>query len=536
MLLHRRYLWFSALLDAMFLGIGFLLFTWVLPATKRVLLPQLWLPFTIFAATWLFVSLISGKFRDAPTKSLWQLVNGIIIADLTMLAMVILYLLIADVNKKIIFISLGTGAFTFAFEVTWAVYVYSRLRYIRDTGKGRFFRPILYPDEDEDDKAVGIKRRSKRQTAASLALEIKPFAVPEKEEDSIRNYLQVHHLTGYPDLLPFISGKLGHQLDVMDKHKLLINDTRTLFNIQNVEEGSCEMVINLHRINDIRRVNQFFIQVNADLATGGYFIGCAHTKESRKEEFLKRYPAFFGRIFYFNDFIIRRVLPKLPVFKEIYFFLTKGEDRIISKPEILGRLVFCGFDEVAQTHIDGMFWFIFRKVRRPREDTNPSYGPFVKMERVGQFGLIIPVYKFRTMHPFSEYLQDYIHKRHNLDDSGKFRNDFRITTWGKLFRKLWIDELPQLLNLYRGQLKLVGVRAISQHYFNLYPKDLQELRIRTKPGIIPPYYYDMPKSFDQICSSEKRYLLAYFKHPWRTDWRYFWKAVYNIVFKGARSK
>ena len=56
-------------------------------------------------------------------------------------------------------------------------------------------------------------------------------------------------------------------------------------------------------------------------------------------------------------------------------------------------------------------------------------------------------------------------------------------------------------------MNLVGVRALSKHYFSLYPSDLQELRIKYKPGLIPPFYYDMPKTFDEILSSEKKYLL-----------------------------
>ena len=81
------------------------------------------------------------------------------------------------------------------------------------------------------------------------------------------------------------------------------------------------------------------------------------------------------------------------------------------------------------------------------------------------------------MHPYSEYLQEYIYENYKIQASGKFNNDIRVTTWGKIFRRLWIDELPQIANYFRGDLSLVGVRALSQHYFDLYPKDLQDLRI-----------------------------------------------------------
>ncbi len=56
-----------------------------------------------------------------------------------------------------------------------------------------------------------------------------------------------------------------------------------------------------------------------------------------------------------------------------------------------------------------------------------------------------------------------------------------------------------------------------------------------KPGLVPPFYADMPKTFDEICESERRYIQAYLKQPIKTQLVYFWKAFYNIAFKGARS-
>jgi lipopolysaccharide/colanic/teichoic acid biosynthesis glycosyltransferase len=139
------------------------------------------------------------------------------------------------------------------------------------------------------------------------------------------------------------------------------------------------------------------------------------------------------------------------------------------------------------------------------------------------------------MHPFSEYLQAYILKHNNLAEGGKFKNDFRVTTIGKILRKSWIDELPMFYNLLRGDIKLVGVRPLSKHYFSLYTKELQEKRIRFKPGLIPPFYADMPVTLEDIMDSEIKYLEQYEKSPFLTDCRYFWKAMYNIFIKRARS-
>jgi hypothetical protein len=81
----------------------------------------------------------------------------------------------------------------------------------------------------------------------------------------------------------------------------------------------------------------------------------------------------------------------------------------------------------------------------------------------------------------------------------------------------------------------VGVRALSEHYFSLYPPDMQELRLQLKPGLMPPFYTDLPQTFDEIVESERRYLLAKQQKPFSTDWRYLWHGVWNILFNRARS-
>ena len=139
------------------------------------------------------------------------------------------------------------------------------------------------------------------------------------------------------------------------------------------------------------------------------------------------------------------------------------------------------------------------------------------------------------MHPYSEFIQKEIFEHNSLDPSGKIKDDFRLTNWGIILRKLWIDELPQLYNWARGDVTLVGVRPLSEHYFSLYPKDLQKLRTSFKPGLIPPYYADMPKEFNEVIESERRYLQRKQEKQYSTDILYFSKAFINILFHGARS-
>jgi lipopolysaccharide/colanic/teichoic acid biosynthesis glycosyltransferase len=103
-------------------------------------------------------------------------------------------------------------------------------------------------------------------------------------------------------------------------------------------------------------------------------------------------------------------------------------------------------------------------------------------------------------------------------------------------RRCWLDELPMILNLLKGDMKLVGVRPLSKHYFSLYSPELQALRTKVKPGLLPPFYADMPKTLDEIQASELKYLNMCIKRgALITDTIYLWKIFVNIVFKRARS-
>lgn len=318
--------------------------------------------------------------------------------------------------------------------------------------------------------------------------------------------------------------------------KTLVLSTTTRFNVEKQPLDVFETIINLKRLNDVRRINKFLESVNEKLPDNGLFIGCVDTNRLRKMRILKKNPPVLNYIIYSFDFLYRRVMPKLKLTKRLYFSITRGNNRLLSKAEAYGRLYSCGFELSHEERIGEWQYFVAKKVKEPAFDYNPTYGMFIKLKRVGKNGKIIRVYKMRTMHPYSEYLQAYIFSKNNLQDGGKIANDFRVNTVGRFMRKFWLDELPMLYNLLKGDLKLVGVRPLSQHYYNLYSEDLKEKRIKYKPGLIPPFYVDLPKTLEEIMESERKYLELYEKHPLRTDFSYFFSAFNNIVFKKARSK
>ena len=159
----------------------------------------------------------------------------------------------------------------------------------------------------------------------------------------------------------------------------------------------------------------------------------------------------------------------------------------------------------------------------------------MRLRRSGLGGRPITVYKFRTMYPYSEYLQEYVYAQNQLAEGGKFKDDFRVTGWGRFMRRAWLDELPMLYNWIRGDLQVVGVRPLSNHYLSLYDADLQDLRRQVKPGLLPPFYADLPKTLEEIMESERRYIRAYLQWPLRTQAVYLCKGVWNIVVRRRRS-
>ena len=290
------------------------------------------------------------------------------------------------------------------------------------------------------------------------------------------------------------------------------------------------------KINLFKSINQYFILVNEKLEENGIFITVVETYNVRKQRLLNKFPFPFNRIYYTLDVLLTRVFPKLKWTKNLYYYLSVGKRRVLSQTETLGRLSFCGFSILKTEVINNQLYIIAQKTAQPVDKTNfPSYGVIIKLPRIGKNGKTIKVYKLRTMHAYSEYIQQYVFEQNNLKAGGKLNNDFRISTLGAFLRKYWIDELPMLYNWITGDLKLIGVRPLSKHYLSLYDEDLQHLRKKVKPGLMPPFYADMPKTLEEIQVSERKYLEMYLKSPIKTDCIYFFKIIHSILFRGKRS-
>jgi len=511
----RKFRSISIFADIVILTMSFLVMVWTKPASLRSYLPS-HTPFFIgLALMWILVSLLNGKMHRGKIINYTQLFSRVLSSNIiaTAITALVMYT-IRDYNYSRTIV-LGTVVLaTFGELVLGSIFIAYKKAKIQDyEAYGKY---ETYREPSEYDL---VKNTNGKGPHTDEEIEINPrIALALEKECGSEMSLAVLKMTGK---------KLTDHTAVLS--------TTTLFNITGLVHERYDYIINLHKINDIRKLDEFLNAVNEKLDLKGYFFCCVETKDQRKHRLLKKYPPVLNYIYYFFDFILKRIFPKIKFTRGLYLFFTHGNNAVISRAEALGRLSRAGFRIKQESFIGNHLCIEARKVADPFPLNENLYGPLIALPRIGQGGKIIKVYKLRTMHPYSEFIQDYVYKLHDLQDGGKFKNDFRITSWGALARKIWLDELPMVINFLRGDMKLVGVRPLSKQYFELYREDVRARRIKYKPGLIPPFYADMPADLEGIQASELKYFEAFDKHPWATDIKYFFMSLWNIVFHKARS-
>ena len=159
--------------------------------------------------------------------------------------------------------------------------------------------------------------------------------------------------------------------------------------------------------------------------------------------------------------------------------------------------------------------------------------PFYSQERVGRFGKTFKMWKLRSMVPDADaaleaYLSDNPGARAEWDRTQKLRNDPRITKIGHILRKTSLDELPQLWNVLKGDMSLVGPRPMMVEQKTIYPGSAY---YALRPGLTGFWQVSVrnESSFVERAEYDAEYLS---KVSLAQDIAVMWKTI-NVVTKGT---
>lgn len=162
---------------------------------------------------------------------------------------------------------------------------------------------------------------------------------------------------------------------------------------------------------------------------------------------------------------------------------------------------------------------------------DPHGSPIFRQIRIGRDGREFELYKFRSMYVNAEERLAELMKKNEMDGPVfKIKDDPRITKVGKIIRRYSIDELPQLINVLRGDMSIVGPRPALPREVEQY-NSYQRQRLLVTPGLtcywqILPHRNDT--TFDEWMALDIRYIR---ERSFWVDWRIIFQTV-GAVLKG----
>lgn len=161
---------------------------------------------------------------------------------------------------------------------------------------------------------------------------------------------------------------------------------------------------------------------------------------------------------------------------------------------------------------------------------SPGASPVFLQDRVGKDGKVFRLYKFRSMVPNAEERLSDLLNRNEMDGPVfKIRNDPRITRVGRVIRRTSIDELPQLVNILKGDMSIVGPRPALPREVEQYD-EYERQRLYVPPGLtcywqIQPHRNEL--SFDEWLELDLQYIK---ERSFLVDWKIIFRTA-CVVFR-----
>ncbi len=198
--------------------------------------------------------------------------------------------------------------------------------------------------------------------------------------------------------------------------------------------------------------------------------------------------------------------------KKGYWILRRGQDILLSLMALL------------------LLWPVMAIVALVIYLDDPGGSPIFAQVRCGRDGKLFKMYKFRSMYVDAEERLKDLLKDNEMDGPAfKMKDDPRITRVGRFIRKTSLDELPQLWNILKGDMSIVGPRPALPREVEQY-NELQKQRMYVTPGLTC-YWQIQPKrndiSFDEWMALDLKYIQ---ERSFLVDWKIIFKtfgAVFN---------
>lgn len=162
---------------------------------------------------------------------------------------------------------------------------------------------------------------------------------------------------------------------------------------------------------------------------------------------------------------------------------------------------------------------------------DPHGSPFFAQLRCGRDGKLFKMYKFRSMYVDAEDRLSEILGDNEMDGPAfKMKDDPRITRVGRVIRKISVDELPQLWNVLKGDMSIVGPRPALPREVELYNEE-QKQRMYVTPGLTC-YWQIQPRrndiSFDDWMALDLKYIQ---ERSFLVDWKIIFMTVGAVIRK-----
>lgn len=199
--------------------------------------------------------------------------------------------------------------------------------------------------------------------------------------------------------------------------------------------------------------------------------------------------------------------------KKGYWLLRRGQDIFFSALALL------------------LLWPVMLVVALVVFFDDPHGSPFFAQVRCGRDGKLFKMYKFRSMYVDAEERLKDLLKDNEMDGPAfKIKDDPRVTRVGRFIRKTSLDELPQLWNILKGDMSIVGPRPALPREVEQYT-ELQKQRMYVTPGLTC-YWQTQPRrneiGFDEWMELDLKYIQ---ERSFWVDWKIIFKTVGAVIHK-----